>query len=122
MKTIEYTGTADFKEYTAADFKKADIEGKKVVFQPGVPVEVDDEIADALTSNEGLFGEELFKEVEAENAEEADSSQPKPKTKTKSVPDNPGATAQEDTGAAATPAGASTTSTSPTGGGTASGL
>lgn len=126
-KLVEYYGTADFKEYTAADFKKAGIENaKKVVFQPATPIELPAEVADALVSKEGLFGEELFKEIPREIAEgddypdvqeaNADASKAKKGSAAKSVPSNPGATAQESTDAGAGTAGTGgTTVTSPPG-------
>ena len=61
---IVYAGTADFKEFSAADFKKAGLEDqKKIVFQPGVVVEVSDEVGQALIADEGLFATDSFQEV-----------------------------------------------------------
>lgn len=68
---VVYTGTADFQEFSAADFQKADIEDqKKVVFAKGEAVEVSDAAAEALTSNEGIFGGHSF---ELEKTDEPDS-------------------------------------------------
>jgi hypothetical protein len=63
MKVV-YAGTSDFREFSAADFKKGGFEDqKKLVFEPGVVVEVDDELGAALVGDEGLFGPEPFEEV-----------------------------------------------------------
>lgn len=71
---VKYTGTADFQEFSAADFKKAGVEGKKVSFPRGEAVEVSDEVGQALVSDEGLFGGHSFEEVNDEE-EQADDGE-----------------------------------------------
>lgn len=71
---ITYDGPSNFQEFGAADFKKADIEQGKLVFERGVPKEVEDEVADVLTSTDAedspIF--HAFAFSEAEDHEEAD--------------------------------------------------
>jgi hypothetical protein len=66
-KYVQYVGASDFRELTAADFKKAGVEGRKTTFNKGQSITVDADVADALTSNELFAGE--FKEVEEDEAE-----------------------------------------------------
>jgi hypothetical protein len=62
---VKYTGTSDFQEFGAEDFKKADVNNqKKVVFAKGEPTEVSPQAGKALLSDEGLFGPYAFEEVE----------------------------------------------------------
>jgi hypothetical protein len=57
MAKVVYNGFADFRELEAADLKKADVSGfKKTSFAKGVPVEVSDEVAKALTENSLFSG------------------------------------------------------------------
>lgn len=71
---ITYDGPSDFQEFGAADFAKADIEQTKLVFQRGVPKEVSEEVAQALTSTDAeespIFHDFAFSI--AEDEEEAD--------------------------------------------------
>ena len=71
---IKYTGTSDFQEFGKADFDKAGVEGgKKLRFARNEPVEVDDTLAEALISKEGLFGDFSFEQAD----EEDDDTEPK---------------------------------------------
>lgn len=80
MMKVSYTGTSDFQEFSAADFKKAGVEGQnKVSFPKGVPTKVSDEAGQALISDEGVFGRHSFEQVDEADEEEttdadADSS------------------------------------------------
>jgi hypothetical protein len=99
MKII-YDGTADFQEYGAADFKKEDIEGKKVVFPKGEAVEVDDAVGELLLNPEGtVFAGVQFKAAEEDDEalspEEAKAAKKASSRSSRSVPDNPGATLQQ---------------------------
>lgn len=56
MAKVVYNGFADFRVLEAADLKKVDVTGfKKTQFAKGVPVEVGDDVAKALTEN-SIFG------------------------------------------------------------------
>lgn len=66
---VKYTGTSDFQEFGAADFKKADIEQGKLRFAQGEPKEVSDEVGQALISSEGIFGDHSFEEVSEEKGD-----------------------------------------------------
>lgn len=68
---VKYTGDSDFQIFDAADFKKAELEGRKTVFAKDQSIEVDDAIGDALTSDEGLFGPYSFEKVEEDESSEA---------------------------------------------------
>ena len=68
---VKYMGTSDFQEFSAADFDKAGVQGKKLSFARGASVEVDDAVGEALISKEGTFGDYAFEEVVDEAAEEA---------------------------------------------------
>lgn len=71
---IAYTGTADFQEFSKADFKKAGIEDAKALrFAQGEPVEVDDELGEALTDSEGIFGDHSFTNLD--DVEEGDTDE-----------------------------------------------
>ena len=70
---VKYTGTSDFQEFSAADFKKAGVEGKKTSFPQGESVEVDDSVGQALIAKDGIFGDFSFEEVNDEE-EQADDS------------------------------------------------
>ena len=111
---VKYTGTSDFRELGAADFKKAGIENqKKIVFAQGEVTEVDDEVGKALIANEGLFQYDDFEEVTDEEqpkagVEEQDAADDK-------QVDNESGTVQESTGDAAAPAEPATSTTSTTG-------
>jgi hypothetical protein len=61
---LQYNGPADTRELTAADLKKAGVEGAhKVTYLKGVPAEVkDDATADALLQHDLFAGE--FSEVD----------------------------------------------------------
>lgn len=73
---IKYTGTADFKVYTAADFKKAGLDGaKKITFSRDEPTEVDDAVGELLTSKEGLLGPEFFEEVDEDELPEEEAAE-----------------------------------------------
>lgn len=71
MTQIVYKGTSDYRELSAEDLKKANVEGfRKTSFAKGEPVEVDDAVATALVDNEsGMFEGEF--EVYDENAKSA---------------------------------------------------
>ena len=74
MKTIQYTGGSDVQEFSHADFAKADLDQGKLRFKQGVPQEVEDDVADALTSTSPeespIFHDFSFEEVEVEEEEE----------------------------------------------------
>jgi hypothetical protein len=72
MTKVIYDGPSDFQEFSAADFKKADVEGKKVKFAQGEPTEVPDEVAQALLSEEGIFGDFKFSASEEDDEEIVD--------------------------------------------------
>lgn len=63
---IEYTGTSDFQEFSKADFAQAGVEQGKLSFPKNKPVEVPDEVAQALLSKEGVFGSFSFSEAKDE--------------------------------------------------------
>jgi hypothetical protein len=65
-KYVQYVGASDSRELTAADFKKAGVEGRKTTFNKNQSITVEDDVADALTSSELFAGE--FKEVEEDKA------------------------------------------------------
>lgn len=61
---VKYTGTADVQEFGAADFSKANVEGKKTSFPRGKAVEVSDEVGALLTGKDDpIFGDYSFEEV-----------------------------------------------------------
>jgi hypothetical protein len=71
---IAYTGSADFQEFSKNDFEKAGIEDAKAMrFAKGQPAEVPDEVGEALTSKEGIFGDHSF--VNLDNVEEGDTEE-----------------------------------------------
>lgn len=70
MTQVVYNGTADFQEFGKADFEKANVDHGKVRFANGEPTEVPDEVAEVLTSKEGIFGDFAFKLVENDADEE----------------------------------------------------
>lgn len=74
---LQYNGPADTRELSAADLKKAGVEGAhKAIYTRGVPAEVkDDATADALLQHELFSGE--FTEVEDSGQTEAE---PEPMT------------------------------------------
>lgn len=59
---VVYTGTSDVRGFSAEDFDSAGVESDSLTFEQGVPQEVEDEVAEALISEEGVFGEESFEE------------------------------------------------------------
>ena len=64
---VKYTGKSDFQEFSAADFKKAEVDDQnKVSFPKGEAVEVSDAAGEALISKEGVFGQHSFEQVEDE--------------------------------------------------------
>lgn len=74
---VQYVGFADVREITASDLKKLGVEGgKKQSFAKGEPVEVSDEVGQALLEKSAFEGE--FQEVadpeeaRAQAAEERD--------------------------------------------------
>lgn len=68
---VKYTGKSDFQEFSAADFKKAEVDDQnKVSFPKGEAVEVSDAAGEALTSKEGIFGQHSFEQVEDEASDE----------------------------------------------------
>jgi hypothetical protein len=71
---IKYTGTADFKSFTAADLKKGGVEDeKKITFIPDEIIEVSDALGEALTAPDGLFATDPFEVVEPEDVPEAEA-------------------------------------------------
>lgn len=68
MRTfIQYVGPADVRELSAADFKKAGVEGRKATYQRGVQFEVEDQAtADALLTDP-LFAGEFVEVIPAED-------------------------------------------------------
>lgn len=61
MTNVTYTGESDFQVFSSADFKKAKVEDQnKVTFAKGVPQEVSEAAAKALTSEDGVFGRHSF--------------------------------------------------------------
>lgn len=76
MKVV-YTGSSDFQEFDANDFKKAEVENqKKIRFAKGEPTEVSEEAGQALTASSGIFGGHSFEVAPDEDQkvdEEADS-------------------------------------------------
>lgn len=125
MKAIVYDGTADFQEFSSADFKKADVDQDKLVFPRGKAVAVEDGVADALLSKDGIFGDHKFREPKKgdegfddldEALSQAEAKASKKSGSTKEVPDNEGAALQESTGTPPPSAGAAgTTTTAATG-------
>ncbi len=74
MTEVIYNGPSDAYELDKADFKKADVEDQnKIRFDRGIPTEVSDAAAQALTEKgNAIFGEHDFSLVESEEeAEEA---------------------------------------------------
>jgi hypothetical protein len=71
---VKYTGNADFQVFSAADFKKADLEQNQLKFAKGEPKKVKDEVGQALTSEDGIFGDFSFEEV-TDDGEAADNSE-----------------------------------------------
>lgn len=73
---VKYTGSADFRELTEADFSKLSISHPSVTFTKGEPTELPVEVATALLTHELVSGE--FKDVlapeEVPASEEASSS------------------------------------------------
>lgn len=64
MKTIAYTGSSDFQEFSKDDLAKGGVEdGKDLRFAQGEPTEVEDEVAEALLSKEGVFGDHSFTDL-----------------------------------------------------------
>lgn len=73
---LKYTGTADFQEFSAADFKKAGVDdARKVRFARGEATEVDDAVGEALVSKEGVFGDFKFEAVEDDEEESEPQAQ-----------------------------------------------
>jgi len=78
MTKVKYVGGMDTRELSAADFKKLGVEegAKKMTFQQGEEVEVEDNIADALMHAKILPGEfEIVTEAPADE-ESADGGSP----------------------------------------------
>lgn len=72
---VQYTGNADFQEFSAADFKKAEVDDQhKVRFAKGEPTEVSDAAGEALISEEGIFGQHSFEKVEDEGEAKSESN------------------------------------------------
>lgn len=71
---VKYTGTSDFQSFSKADFEKAEVDQNKLTFERGVPVEVPDEVGQALVSKEGVFGDFSFEEADDEEGEPRSSS------------------------------------------------
>lgn len=67
---VAYTGISDAQEFGAEDFKKADLEQRKLRFPKGEPVEVDDAVGQALIAKDGIFGDFSFEEVTEDNERE----------------------------------------------------
>lgn len=66
---IVYNGPSNVQEFSAADFKKEDVDARKVSFTRGEPTEVDDEVASLLLEGRGVF--EGFDFAEADDPESA---------------------------------------------------
>lgn len=78
MPLIKYVGLAHFRELLTADFKKAGVEGQKMLtFARHEAVKVTDEVADAIHKLVGDEFEEVQDDVEAEIARDT-SEQPAP--------------------------------------------
>lgn len=71
---VKYTGDSDAQTFDAADFKKGEVEGKKTRFPKDEVVEVSDEVGQALTGNEGIFGPYSFEEVTEDEDTSTDST------------------------------------------------
>lgn len=102
---VKYTGYADFQVFSAPDFAKAGVEGKKTTFPKGEPVEVSEEVGQALTSDEGIFANYQFKEVDEDEGTPRSSS--RGATDDSEMADS--GTVQGDTGTPTPDAGATTT-------------
>lgn len=70
MKNVKYVGNSDAYELSREDFEKANISHDGVTFPRGVPVEVTEQMAKALGSDEGIFSDHPF-EVSDDPDEEA---------------------------------------------------
>ena len=70
---VKYTGSADFRELTEADFSKLSISHPGVTFTKGEPTELPVEVATALLTNELVFGEfgevSTYEEAQHEEAQ-----------------------------------------------------
>lgn len=62
MKKVVYDGMADYQVFSKADFSKADVEQNQLKFKKGEVTEVEDSVADALLSSDGVFGGFNFRE------------------------------------------------------------
>ena len=102
MTFITYDGPSDYQEFGAADFKKADIDQGKLVFQRGVPKEVSDEVAEALTSTDAdespIFHDFSFSEAEDPKEAEAEEEAAQTKSTKKKAAAKKSASSQTSSG------------------------
>lgn len=84
------------RELASADLQKAGVEGfTKTLFPAGEPIEVSDEVAKALTENEGLFGKFTIVDAPAAAEEAAKGEEAKVDA---NAPTNDSGSKQESTG------------------------
>jgi hypothetical protein len=96
MTNVTYTGTADFQEFSAADFKKAGVEDQnKVRFANGESTEVSESAAEALTAEDGLFGGHSF-ELSQEDDESNEGTKAEKKAAAKKSASSSGTIQQTD--------------------------
>ena len=72
MRYLKYTGTSDAYELGAADFKRAGVDdARKTRFPRNVAVEVEDNVAEAILSGEGVFAgfDSVFEEADESEEE-----------------------------------------------------
>jgi membrane protein involved in colicin uptake len=116
MTFITYDGPSNFQEFSAADFNKADIEQNKLVFERGVPKEVSDEVAQALTSTDPekspIFHDFAFSMADDEEEADDEAKAAKKKAAAKKSAAKKAATSQTASGSQSEGSGDST----PTGG------
>lgn len=67
---VVYTGTSDAQEFAPYDFKKAGIEDveETLHFRQGQPTEVNQLVAEALTAEDGVFGDFPFRMATEEDS------------------------------------------------------
>lgn len=81
MKNVAYVGRDDLRVLDGHDLNKADVSGfHKTEFRRDEPVEVKNEVAEALTGRSDLFGNFIVVEREAQEDEEK-AAVDKPATK-----------------------------------------
>ena len=110
MTKVIYTGTADFQEFSKADFEKAGVEDQnKVRFAKGEPTEVSDSAAEALLAtkeDESIFFDHSFEAADDDEGGDSDTESTTSRARKKAAARS--AASASDAGTGSTGAGTST--------------